>query len=504
MSKDLLFLKSGTDIRGVAIGLLKSEPETLTNEVIKKIAIGFGFWLSENLHKDFNELSVAIGHDSRISADRIKTVLIKTLSKMGIKIFDCGLSSTPAMFMTTIDLNCDASIEITASHHPFNKNGLKFFTKEGGVEGKDIEQILRYADEKTFLKEYDLPINVRKVNYMSQYEKRLREIICKEIKAKDYEHPLEGFKFVVDAGNGAGGFYAENILKPLGADISGSEFLNPDGMFPNHIPNPEDQKAMQYIINSTVKNKADLGIIFDTDVDRAGAVASSGEPINRNELIALASSIALEENAGGTIVTDSITSDGLKEYIENNLQGVHKRFKRGYKNVINEAKRLNENGINCPLAIETSGHAAMRENYFLDDGAYLITKIIIKMVKMKARGEKFESIIDGLKKPLESQEYRLKIKCENFKDYGSKVIEDLTYFAKSQSNWEIAPDNYEGIRVATNSNDENGWFLLRLSVHDPVMPLNIESNVTGGKNKILNKLRNFLIKYENLDLNTIK
>ena len=95
-----------------------------------------------------------------------------------------------------------------------------------------------------------------------------------------------------------------------------------------------------------------------------------GKEINRNRLVALASAIALEGNEGGTIVTDSITSDGLKAYIETTLDGVHHRFKRGYKNVINEAIRLNQEGVNCPLAIETSGHAAMRENYFLDDGAY--------------------------------------------------------------------------------------------------------------------------------------
>lgn len=503
MSEDLMFLKSGTDIRGVAVRVSENEPETLTNDVIQKIVIGFGFWLSENMGKDFKELSVAVGHDSRISAGRIKLALIKTLSKMGIKIFDCGLASTPAMFMTTIDLHCDAAIEITASHHPFNKNGLKFFTKDGGLEGKDIEQILRYASEKNFSEDCFSP-NVEQINYMSQYEKRLRDFICQEIGAADYAHPLKGFKIVVDAGNGAGGFYAENVLKPLGADINGSQFLEPDGMFPNHIPNPEDKAAMKYIIEATVKNQADLGIIFDTDVDRAGAVASSGEPINRNSLIAVAASIALEGNEGGTIVTDSITSDGLKEYIQTTLGGKHKRFKRGYKNVINEAKRLNDMGINCPLAIETSGHAAMRENYFLDDGAYLVTKIIIKMVKMKLRGERFESIVENLKKPLESQEYRLNIKCDNFKDYGNKIIKELTDYAKTQKNWKIADDNYEGVRVAVDNDSEDGWLLLRLSVHDPVMPLNIESNVRGGNDKILNQLKKFLNGYKDLDLSAIE
>ena len=93
-------------------------------------------------------------------------------------------------------------------------------------------------------------------------------------------------------------------------------------------------------------------------------------------LVALAAAIALENNEGGTIVTDSVTSAGLTEFINETLGGTHRRFKRGYKNVIDESIRLCREGVNSPLAIETSGHAAFRENYFLDDGAYLIVKII--------------------------------------------------------------------------------------------------------------------------------
>ncbi len=182
------------------------------------------------------------------------------------------------------------------------------------------------------------------------------------------------------------------MLAPLGADISGSQFLDPDGRFPNHIPNPENETAMKSVCGAVVKAKADLGVIFDTDVDRGGAVDSKGDEINRNRLVAIASAIALENCPGGTVVTDSITSSGLKEYIEKTLGGKHRRFKRGYRNVINEALRLNAEGVNCPLAIETSGHAAMKENYFLDDGAYLVTKIIIKTAQLRAQGRTLEDL----------------------------------------------------------------------------------------------------------------
>ena len=234
------------------------------------------------------------------------------------------------MFMTTVDLNCDGALQITASHHPFNRNGLKFFTREGGLEGSDIEDILKYAQENKHPQEKDGG-TITNVDYMSDYAKGLCEKIKKEVNADDYEHPLKGFKIVVDAGNGAGGFYADKVLSVLGADTEGSRYLNHDGMFPNHVPNPEDATAMASICQAGKESNADLGVIFDTDVDRGGAVDSKGNEINRNRLVAVASAIALEGNCGGTVVTDSITSSGLKDFIENTLGGKHYRYRRGYK-----------------------------------------------------------------------------------------------------------------------------------------------------------------------------
>ena len=326
-------------------------------------------------------------------------------------------------------------------------------------------------------------------------------MIKSEVNAEDYDHPLKGFKIVVDAGNGAGGFYADKVLEPLGADTTGSRYLEPDGMFPNHVPNPENKEAMKSICEAVLESNADMGVIFDTDVDRGGAVDKSGNEINRNRLVACAAAIALEGNEGGTIVTDSITSDGLKEFIEQTLGGKHHRFKRGYKNAINEAIRLNNEGINCPLAIETSGHAAMRENYFLDDGAYLCTKIIIKMAQLRKAGKNISDLTAALKEPVESREIRFKITDSDFKTTGNRIITQLESYAKTQSTWNLADDSREGVRVSFDKDNGDGWFLLRLSVHDPIMPLNIESDSYGGTDSILNQLMTFLQTTHGLDLN---
>ena len=466
------------------------EELNLTDEAVEKMTYGFALWLADHEKKAVSSLTVALGHDPRVSAERLRGDVAKALTACGIHVLDCGLSSTPAMFMVTQDLPCHGSVQLTASHHPWNRNGLKFFTRAGGLDGPDIEAILLHAQNG------DKPAagsgSLEPVDYMSRYCARLRDVICKGVNAKDYEHPLVGFHIVVDAGNGAGGFYATQVLSPLGADVSGSQFLEPDGRFPNHIPNPENETAMKSVCGAVVKAKADLGVIFDTDVDRGGAVDSKGDEINRNRLVAIASSIALENCPGGTIVTDSITSSGLKEYIEKTLGGKHRRFKRGYRNVINEALRLNAEGVDCPLAIETSGHAAMKENYFLDDGAYLVTKIIIKTARLRAQGRTLEDLLAPLREPAEALELRFPIREEDFRAAGNRVISELTEYSEKQPGWTVAPDNCEGVRVSFDKAHGDGWFLLRLSVHDPIMPLNVESDSVGGVETILHGLAGFL------------
>ena len=166
----------------------------------------------------------------------------------------------------------------------------------------------------------------------------------------------------------------------------------------------------------------------------------------------------------------------------------HHRFKRGYRNVINEAIRLNDTGVDCQLAIETSGHAALKENYFLDDGAFLTAKILIKAAQMAQEGKSIDSLISDLRHPLESEEIRIKILAEDFSVYGKMVLETVKAYADSHADWQVAPVNYEGIRVNFGKEDGNGWMLVRMSLHDPLIPINIESNSPGGCKAMARKL----------------
>ena len=139
--------KSGTDIRGVASEGVAGQKINLTDEVVEKISAGFVLWLSKKANKPADQLIISVGHDSRISASRIQAAVTRALEPAGVTVYDCGLASTPSMFMTTVDLKCDGAVQITASHHPFNRNGLKFFTPDGGLESDDITALLALAEK---------------------------------------------------------------------------------------------------------------------------------------------------------------------------------------------------------------------------------------------------------------------------------------------------------------------------------------------------------------------
>ena len=328
-------LQNGSDIRGVALPTDEQEANLLMPEAAA-LSKGFVSFLTEKTGKEVKDLRIAVGCDSRVTGHYLKRILLDTFKRLGIRAFDCGLASTPAMFMSTKfeETKTDGAIMITASHLPKPRNGFKYFDADGGLQKEDITAIIKKAAEvyepapydtsakqilqgvETFSKES----NHRPENYLDRkheylplmdfYAAHLKRLICEgldwplpdfveddaqtaslnadrpasadpEVPAGEAEAapvgPLSGMHIVVDAGNGAGGFYAKEVLEPLGADISGSKYLAPNGDFPNHAPNPEDKEAMEDICD-TVKYQGlpvDLGLIFDTDVDRSAATTEN-------------------------------------------------------------------------------------------------------------------------------------------------------------------------------------------------------------------------------------
>ena len=530
---DFLKLQNGSDIRGVALEGVDGEHINLLPEVCRNIGAAFALWLSAKTGRKPETLLIGIGRDSRLSGEALEKALTEGLAAQRVTIVLCSLATTPAMFMGTVfeETNFDGSIMITASHLPFNRNGFKFFDKSGGLERVDITEILRNAaalqitaHQLDTVTQHDtaaqqfigtsstpsghIPTQAERSNapscrsfdLMARYSKHLQDAIRKGLRFQ-VEKPLANLKIAVDAGNGAGGFFAEQVLKALGADTSGSRFLDPDGTFPNHIPNPENKVAMDSAKTATVQSHSDLGLIFDTDVDRMSAVLSDGTEVNRDAIIAMTAAILAPEYPHSTIVTDSVTSDRLTFFLEQELGLTHLRYMRGYKNVINKCRELNESGITSPLAMETSGHGALKENYYLDDGAFLAVKLVTALANAKHEGKNIESLIEKLPPLVEEAELRFKILGEDFKEYGTAVLQAFKERAE-KAGFEL-PQSYEGVRISFKSAEAHGWMLLRLSLHDPVMPLNIESTRKGDLIRLKAIARTLLAGFDRLDISTL-
>jgi phosphomannomutase len=337
---------------------------------------------------------------------------------------------------------------------------------------------------------------------MPHYSRTLREAILREVTSdlKDEEQsevtlPLAGLRIVLNAGNGSGGFFYE-VLRELGADVSASLHLISDGDFPAGVPNPEYAPMIEETRRACEEANADLGIMLDTDADRSGFiaprhVAADGtclqyEELNRNRLIALLAVVFAKSSPGCSVVTDSVTSEGLSAFLQDKLGLQHVRYLKGYANCISKAQELTTSGAaNAEMAIETSGHCAMKENDYLDDGTYTAVKVIGMLAReahSRRHGGEHRSLLDlisELDEMPEEQELRMNVLDGTLQstsavfDFCALEIEQSCENGETAaiSRWSLDRENLEGIRVRTG---DGGYFMLRKSLHDPIISLQVE------------------------------
>lgn len=489
-SKRWLKLRSGSEIRG--------PEQLLTDDRAEKIGFAFACWLAERLGRTPDALVLAVGHDLRPSGARIKAALTRGVTAADSDVLDCGLCPAPALFKV-VRPDCgsaDGAVMVAASVADAGLNGFKFITAEGGLKDSDVDEILLRAAET------EVPERlVVRHDAEGLYYEGLRGAAARCLE-DDALKPLLGMRVAVDARSSTGQGYVR-FLDALGVDTEGSLYSPEEEA--GVAGDPYDPGNVEAVVRAVKASRADLGVSFSADGSRAAIVDGGGRLISQNRLIALIAAMLLDARPGATIVTDSVTSSGLSAFIAE-WGGIHYRFKRGYRNVIDEAVRLNAEGIDCPLAIETSGHAAFRDNGFLDDGIYLATRVICEALNRKREGQNVFSLIDDLKEPVESVEIRLPAIDAESPAAGQDVVETLLSYTLDNPRWQIAPDSREGVRITFNLDGDvnNAWFQLRMSVHDPVMVLNAESDVPGGVHRILGALYALIQDCQSLDLDPLR
>lgn len=466
-------LKTGSDVR--------SHETLLTDEVAEKIGFAFACLLAQKLRTSPDRLTIAVGRDARPSGRRIAAALIRGVTAADSDVLDGGLCAAPALFGRAAREEAPAgAIMVTAGNDRADRNGFRFFAPACGFGEADVARLLNEAAA------CEVPERlVTRVRPMDDYREYLRRTAAALLK-DDALKPLLGLKAAVGTGNPFGAFFAD-FLESLGAE---AERVGADRDMAQAVP----------------ECGADLGICLAADGSRAAIFDGSGAPVAQNRLIAMLAAMLLEDNPGATLVTDSVTSSGLSAFIAE-WGGVHYRFKRGYHNVIDEAIRLNGEGIDCPLAIETTGHAAFRENQFLDDGMYLALRVVCEAFDRKREGQTVFSLADDLEEPVETASLRLSVLDEDDPAAAcQEAVETILSHTLENAEWQLAPDNREGVRITFNLDGgvNNAWFQLRMSVHTPSLPIDVASDVPGGVRRILVQLYDLLKDARLLDLKPLQ
>ena len=491
-STNWLKFRSGTDIR--------VPEDLLTDGRVEKLGYAFACWLAERIGVTPDALRLAVGRDARPSGARIKAALIRGITAADSDVLDCDLCAAPALFRCARpgDGEAHGAVMVTAISVDANLNGFKFMTREGGLRAEDLDQLLTRASRTEVPERLVVDLDATAAYYDAMRGAAARWLEDDALK------PLLGMRVIVDARGPVGLDYAR-FLESMGVETEGSLYAPQSG---SAVTSPDDPRQIEAVANAVKAHRADMGVLFSIDGDRVTIVDGGGRHIDRNRLIALAAAILLDAQPGATFVTDSVTSSGLSAFIAE-WGGIHYRFKRGSHSVIDEAIRLNAEGIDCPLAIETSGHAAFRENGFLDDGAFLATRIVCEALNRKREGQDVFALIDDLREPVESAELRLPIlEFEDWKpeEEAQEIVEIILSHTLAHPEWQPATDSREGVRIMFNLDGgvNNAWFQLRMSVHETVLVLDAESDVPGGIHRMLAALYALIQGTEMVDLEPLR
>ena len=424
-----------------------------------------GYVLGERIKKNDHD-SVYVGHDSRLSAQEIQNALVAGFNAADIKVFLLGMVPTPMVYFATKTGVTPNGVMITGSHNPKDDNGLKIVINDDAISGLELlSEVEKQADV------LHVETNCEKVNLFPQYQKEINQKFRLNKK----------IKVVLDAGNGAAGEVADSIFKSQGFETI-SINKNPDGNFPNHHPDPGKEKNLVDLINKVKEVSADVGVAFDGDGDRLGAVTSSGRLIYPDQMMMLFSKKILSDEGGKTIIFDVKCSDFLPQIIKDN-GGIPFMSPTGHFHIKNNIKKYN-----AVLGGEMSGHIFFNDIWHgFDDGHYSAIRLLDIM---NETGLSLDDLLDSLPVSYSTPELNIDVPEER----KFKIIEDFIENASIDGEKNFT----DGLRASF----ENGWALLRASNTTPKLVLRFEANSQESLEKIqknfLEELKKFL---PNQDIN---
>jgi phosphomannomutase/phosphoglucomutase len=406
----------------------------------------YGHFLKSRVTQRTRPLKVAIGRDVRLTGERLFNSLAKGVQSQGIDVVYLGQVPTPVVYYTTFTQDIDGAICVTGSHNPAEYNGFKICVGKGTLHGKDIQELRRIIESgEAETSSGQLPIGKRSEwspleNYKQYVSGQFR-----------LSRPL---KVVVDPANACGALIAPELLRAIGCNVI-PLYCDVDGKFPNHHPDPTVEENLADLKKKVLETKADLGIAYDGDADRIGAVDELGQTVFGDELLLIFARDILKRKPGATIIGEVKCSNRLYKDISKN-GGKPLMWKTGHSLIKSKMKESK-----AELAGEMSGHIFFADGYFgYDDAIYASVRLLD--ILDRARCKLSELLID-LPKVVNTPEIRLDCPDEIKFDVVEKVKEIL-----AQKYEVIAID---GVRVET----PNGWGLLRASNTQPVVVMRFEA-----------------------------
>ncbi|MDQ2105327.1 phosphoglucomutase/phosphomannomutase PgmG [Azospirillum isscasi] len=427
------------DIRGI-VG------STLTAADARAVGRAFGTVVARGGGK-----TVCVGYDGRLSSPELEAALVDGLVACGLHVLRIGLGPTPMLYFATRDREAAAGIMITGSHNPPDYNGIKMMLGKGPVYGQRI---------------LDLGVIASKADYVSG-EGSSEHIDVKDAYVDRMVRDYDGTRDLTvawDAGNGASG----EILRRLTAKLPGKHILlfdEIDGTFPNHHPDPTVEKNLVDLKAAVAEHGCDIGIGFDGDGDRIGAIDHLGRVVWGDQLVAIYAADVLKSHPGATIIADVKASQTLFDEIAR-LGGNPLMWKTGHS--LLKAK-MAETG--SPLAGEMSGHIFFADKWYgFDDALYCGVRLIGLVSKLN---QPLSELRDRLPPVVNTPETRFQVSEER----KFQVVQEV----KARLTAEGADVNdIDGVRVQT----ADGWWLLRASNTQDVLVARAESGTPEGLERL--------------------
>ncbi len=433
------------DIRGI-VG------DDLNVETVKVLAKAIGTFFRVN-----NAKKIAVGFDARKSSPEFCEILTKGLNETGGDVIRIGRVPTPVLYHTVYTKNVDGGVMITGSHNPSNHNGFKICLGKQTLFGSQIQKIKKIALSGNFAKGNGTSENIE---VLENYQKDILS------KINFGERKL---KVAVDAGNGMGGITAVPVYKQLDVEVI-ELFTTPDSNFPNHEPDPSQEKNLQTLISTVVEKKADLGIAFDGDADRITVIDETGKIIWGDELLILFVRDILPKFPNRAVIAEVKCSQTLFDEIEK-CGGIPVMSKAGHS--IIKAKLKETNAI---LAGEMSGHIFFADRFYgFDDACYAGARLLEIISKTE---KPLSELLSDLPKTFSTPEIRIPCSEEKKSKVVAKITEEF-----SATNRVITTD---GARIIF----KNGWGLVRPSNTQAILVLRFEADSESGLREIRETVEN--------------